>query len=149
MDPARVGARLGLAAAFVYSEDMSTPSTVEVEALQERIEALEEQLKEARRRIASAERNLGEQLIGDLVELAKRARTEFKERWAAAQDPRLNHLEHHATAYEFVAYQIQQFLKKREAAAAAEAAEREKAGTVEDGPVPQTGHSRFGKIDVD
>src|SRR6185436_7917033 len=61
---------------------------------------------------ALAERNFGEGLISDLVELARRAREEHQKRTTVGSEGRFDHLPHHATAFEFVARQIQLYLHK-------------------------------------
>ena len=119
------------------------PAELTVDQLKTRVNLLERELAEAKRQIATAEARLGEQLIGDLVELAKRARAEYEQRFAATRDPALQHLVHHANAYDFVAWQIKQFMEKKAAATAAAEAEAEAA------PPPPPPPSRFDMIDVD
>lgn len=92
---------------------------------------------EARALAMQAEKRFGEGLVADLRELSRRARAEFEsKRWSG--DAAVEALPHHASAYDFIAFQIGRYLE-RLGAPPAEAAQAQAAGSapaaVEKAPV--------------
>ena len=80
--------------------------TARVEALEkERDEALGER-DAARREAEGTERRVVAALAGELVGLARRARSEYAERLARGEGARFEQLIHHAKAFEYVAVEL-------------------------------------------
>src|SRR4051794_32134996 len=85
------------------SSDQPDPQVSALEA--ERDEARRER-DEARREAEATERRVVAALAGDLVTLARRARSEYSQRLARGDGAAHERLVHHAEAFEYVAIEL-------------------------------------------